>query len=187
MKGLLSTAGGLAVANWGALTHSQTIAQEARRSGKRCIMLYMEGGVSQIDTFDMKPGRPTAGQFLPIQTNVNGIQVCEYLPNIARHADKLGIIRSMRTRTPDHGPGGHYMHTGYHPGERFPHPEVGAMIAKYCENPESDLPSFVKIAFMARVILARSTSRSWWERMAGFPTLSIRPCRPRFRGGAVSC
>ncbi len=144
MKGLLTT-GGMAVANWGVLTHSQTIAAEAKRSGKRCIMLYMEGGVSQIDTFDMKPGRPTGGEFRPVQTKVTGIQVCEYLPNIARHADKLGIIRSMRTKTPDHGPGGYYMHTGYHPGERFPHPEAGAMIAKYCENPESDLPSFVKI------------------------------------------
>jgi len=57
MKGLLTAAGGYAVANWGALTHSQTIAAQAKRSGKRCIMLYMEGGVSQIDTFDMKPGR----------------------------------------------------------------------------------------------------------------------------------
>jgi uncharacterized protein (DUF1501 family) len=145
MKGLLATASGLAVANWGALTHSQTIAAEAKRSGKRCIMLYMEGGVSQIDTFDMKPGRPTAGEFRPVQTKVPGIQVCEFLPNVARHADKLGIVRSMRTKTPDHGPGGYYMHTGYHPSERFPHPEAGAMIAKFCENPESDLPSFVKI------------------------------------------
>ena len=145
IKGLLTTAGGLAVANWGALTHSQTLAQEARRSGKRCIMLYMEGGVSQIDTFDMKPGRPTAGQFLPIQTNVNGIQVSEYLPNIARHADKLAIIRSMRTQSVDHGIGGYHMHTCYRSSQRFPHPEIGAMIAKYCENPENDLPSFVKI------------------------------------------
>jgi hypothetical protein len=145
LKSTLVTAGGMAVANWGALTHSQTLAAEVKRSGKRCIMLYMAGGVSQIDTFDMKPGRPTGGEFRPIPTKVPGIQVCEFLPNIARHADKLGIIRSMRTKTPDHGPGGYYMHTGYHPGERFPHPEVGAMIAKYCENPESDLPSFVKI------------------------------------------
>ena len=53
LKGLLTTAGGYAVANWGALTHSQTIAAEVKRSGKRCIMLYMGGGVSQIDTFDM--------------------------------------------------------------------------------------------------------------------------------------
>ncbi|MFM8273491.1 MAG: DUF1501 domain-containing protein, partial [Gemmata sp.] len=111
----------------------------------RCIMLYMEGGVSQIDTFDMKPGRPTAGQFLPIQTNVAGVQVCEYLPNIARHADKLGIIRSMRTASVDHGIGGYHMHTCYPSSQRFPHPEIGAMVAKYCENPDNDLPSFVKI------------------------------------------
>jgi len=75
MKGLLTTASGMAVANWGALTHSQSIAAEAKRTGKRCIMLYMAGGVSQIDSFDMKPGRPTAGLFRPIQTKVAGIQV----------------------------------------------------------------------------------------------------------------
>ncbi len=145
MKGLLTTAGGYAVANWGALTHSQTIAAEVKRSGKRCIMLYMAGGASQIDTFDMKPGRPTGGAFRPIQTNVTGIQVCEYLPNLARHADKLAIIRSMRTQSVDHGIGGYHMHTCYPASQRIPHPEIGAMIAKSCENPESDLPSFVKI------------------------------------------
>ncbi len=145
MKGLLTTAGGMAVANWGALFHSQTIAADVKRSGKRCIMLYMEGGASQTDTFDMKPGRPTGGAFRPMQTNVPGIQVCEFLPNVARHADKLAIIRSMRTQSVDHGIGGYHMHTCYPSSQRFPHPEIGAMIAKYCENPESDLPSFVKI------------------------------------------
>ncbi|MFT5041823.1 MAG: hypothetical protein ACI8TX_002802 [Hyphomicrobiaceae bacterium] len=145
LKNTLFTAGGMAVANWGALFSSQTIAAEAKRSGKRCIMLYMEGGVSQIDTFDMKPGRPTAGPFRPIDTNVGGIQVCEYLPKIARHADKLAIIRSMHTKSVDHGIGGYHMHTCYPKSDRTPHPEIGAMIAKYCDNPEGDLPSFVKM------------------------------------------
>jgi len=145
IKGMLTTAGGLAVANWGALTHSQTIAAEAKRSGKRCIMLYMEGGASQIDTFDMKLGRPTAGPFRSIKTSASGIDVCEYLPKIAKHADKLAIIRSMRTKSVDHGIGGYHMHTCYPSSEKFPHAEIGAMIAKYCENPESDLPSFIKI------------------------------------------
>ena len=145
MKGLLTTAGGLAVANWGALFNSQTIAQEVRRSGKRCIMLYMEGGVSQTDTFDMKPSRPTAGSFLPIQTNVNGMQICEYLPKMARHMDKLAVIRSMRTQSVDHGIGGYHMHTGYPQSDRMPHPEIGAMIAKYLDNPDSDLPSFIRM------------------------------------------
>ena len=112
-------------------------------------MLYMEGGVSQIDTFDMKPGRPTAGPFRPINSNVNGIQVCEYLPKIALQADKLAVIRSMSTKSVDHGIGGYHMHTCYPQSERLPHPEIGAMIAKYCDNPESDLPSFIKMGVAA--------------------------------------
>jgi hypothetical protein len=149
LKGAVLTASGMAVANWGALFHSQTIAAEAKRTGKRCIMLYMEGGVSQTDTFDMKPGRPTAGPFRPIKTNVSGIEVCEYLPRIARHAEKLAIVRSMRTQSVDHGIGGYHMHTCYPTRDRVPHPEIGAMIAKYSESPESDLPSFVKMGIAA--------------------------------------
>jgi hypothetical protein len=135
----------MVVTNWGALFHSQTIAAQAKQTGKRCIMLYMEGGASQIDTFDMKPGRPTAGPFRPIKTNVNGIEICEYLPKMAQHADKLAIIRSMKTKSVDHGIGGYHMHTCYPSSERFPHAEIGAMIAKYCENSNNDLPSFIKM------------------------------------------
>src|SRR5437763_1066739 len=145
LKGALATAGGLAVANWGGLFNSHTIAQEARRQNKRCILLWMNGGASQIDTFDLKPGRPTGGPFRPIQTNVNGIQFCEYLPLMARMTDKLAIIRSMRTQSPDHPDGIYHMHTCYKQSERMPHPEIGAMIAKYLGNPEADLPSFVRM------------------------------------------
>lgn len=145
LKGALATAGGLAVANWGGLFNSQTIAQEAARQNKRCILLWMNGGASQIDTFDMKPGRQTGGPFRPIQTNVNGIQICEYLPKMARLTDKLAIIRSMRTQSPDHPDGIYHMHTCYKQNERMPHPEIGAMIAKYLGNPEADLPSFVRM------------------------------------------
>src|SRR5256886_15546658 len=89
LKATLATAGGMAVANWGGLFNSETIAQEARRQNKRCILLWMNGGASQIDTFDMKPGRPTGGPFRPIQSNVTGMQGCEYMPLIARPADTL--------------------------------------------------------------------------------------------------
>src|ERR1700733_10869479 len=140
LKSTLLTAGGLTVANWGGLFTSQTIAAEAARQGKRCILLWMNGGASQIDTFDMKPGRPTGGPFRPIQTNVNGVQVCEYLPLMARQIDKLAIVRSMRTQSPDHPDGIYHMHTCYKQNERMPHPEIGAMIAKYNGNSEADLP-----------------------------------------------
>jgi len=145
LKGALLTTAGVAVANWGSLFHSQTIAAEAARQGKRCILLWMNGGASQIDTFDMKPGRRTGGPFRPIATNVPGIQICEYMPKLARMTDKLAIIRSMRTQSPDHPDGIYHMHTCYRQSERTPHPEIGAMIAKYLGNPDADLPSFVRM------------------------------------------
>lgn len=145
LKGALATAAGAALPNWGGLFHSQTIAAEAARQNKRCILLWMNGGASQIDTFDMKPGRPTGGPFRPIATNVAGIQICEYLPRLARMVDKLGIIRSMRTHSPDHPDGIYHMHTCYRMAERVPHPEIGAMIAKFLGNPDADLPSFVRM------------------------------------------
>ena len=145
LKGTLLTAGGLALPNWGGLFASQTIAAEAQKSGKRCILLFMNGGASQIDTFDMKPGRPTGGPFRPIQTKATGIQVCEYLPKMADQVDKLAILRSMRTQSPDHPDGIYHMHTCYKQSERTPHPEIGAMIARYLGKPDSDLPSFVRM------------------------------------------
>jgi hypothetical protein len=111
LKGALVTGSGLIVPNWGGLVHSQTVATEAQKQAKRCILLWMNGGASQIDTFDMKPGRPTGGLFRPIPTKVTGVQVCEYLPKMAAIADKLAVIRSMRTQSPDHPDGIYHMHT----------------------------------------------------------------------------
>ncbi|MCS6850911.1 MAG: DUF1501 domain-containing protein [Gemmataceae bacterium] len=145
LKGSLCTAGGLVVANWGGLVHSPTIAADVERRGKRCILLWMNGGASQIDTFDLKPGRPTGGPFRPIATRVPGIQICEYLPRLAQHTDKLAVIRSMRTESPDHPDGIYHMHTCYKMAERTPHPEIGAMVAKYLGRIDADLPSFVRM------------------------------------------
>jgi len=145
LKGALATAAGVAVTNWGGLFNSQSIAAEAQKRGKRCILLWMNGGASQIDTFDMKPGRPTGGPFREIKTKLPGYRVCEYLPRMAGLVDKLGIIRSMRTQSPNHPDGIYHMHTCYKQSERMPHPEIGAVIAKYLGQADSDLPSFVRM------------------------------------------
>jgi len=145
LKGALATSTGAAVANWGGLFNSQTIAAEAAKKGKRCILLWMNGGASQIDTFDMKPGRPTAGPFREIKSKLPGYHVCEYLPKMAQLVDKLSIIRSMKTGSPDHPDGIYHMHTCYKQSERTPHPEIGAMIARYLGNADADLPTFVRM------------------------------------------
>ena len=145
LKGALLTGGGLVVPNWGGLVHSAAPAATAKKRGMSCILLWMNGGASQIDTFDMKPGRPTGGPFRPIASKVVGTQVCEYLPKMAERADQLALIRSMKTGSPDHPDGIYHRHTCYKQAERTPHPEIGAMVAKYAGSPDSDLPSFIRM------------------------------------------
>jgi hypothetical protein len=71
--------------------------------------------------------------------------MCEYLPRLSRMTDKLAIIRSMRTQSPDHPDGIYHMHTCYAMSDRVPHPEIGAVVARYLGNPDGALPGFVRI------------------------------------------
>ena len=146
MKGTLATAAGGVVMNWGGLTGVSAIAAEARKAKKHCILLWMNGGVSQFETFDMKPGRPTGGPFRPIDTNVAGIKICELMPKMAKQMDKVAVIRSMRTSEVDHSGGIYLMHTGYRPSANVRFPEIGAIVAKYRGTEGADLPDFVKIS-----------------------------------------
>jgi hypothetical protein len=145
LKGTVATAAGAAIMNWGNLFHSPAAADEVRKDQKRCILLWMNGGASQFETFDMKPGRPTGGLFRPIATNLPGAQICELMPKIAQQMDKLTVIRSMRTSQIDHPGGIHLMHTGYSEAANIRFPEIGAVIAKYLGQEGTDLPNFVKI------------------------------------------
>src|SRR5437016_6148927 len=83
---------------------------------KSCILLWMEGGPSQKDTFDMKPGTPDAGEFRPIATSVPGVQVSEHFPKFARQMHHAAVLRSMSTPEGAHARAKYYMHTGYREG-----------------------------------------------------------------------
>src|SRR5437763_16937675 len=72
---------------------------QRRRS---CILLWMTGGPSQLDTFDLKPGHAHGGSFKPIETSVPGITISEHLPRLARQMEHLAVIRSMSTKEGDH-------------------------------------------------------------------------------------
>jgi hypothetical protein len=145
LKAAVAGAGG-AVVNWGYLFSSPALAQRVQRDQKHCILLWMNGGCSQFETFDMKPGRPNGGPFRPIATNVPGTHICELMPHMARQMDKLTVIRSMHTSEIDHPGGIHLMHTAYREAANIRFPELGAVVAKYLGQPESDLPGFVKIS-----------------------------------------
>src|SRR5881396_3760198 len=72
-------------------------AQTLRRNNKSVIILWMGGGPATIDIWDLKPGRPTGGEFRPIQTSANGVQISEHMPITAQQMNHLAIIRSLTT------------------------------------------------------------------------------------------
>jgi hypothetical protein len=113
---------------------------------RSCILLWMNGGPSQMDTFDLKPGQDNGGPFKEIQTSVPGIKISEHLPKIAKHMDRMAVIRSMRTREADHGRATYQMRTGHLPGGPVQFPTLGSVLSKEMEQPGAELPNFVSIA-----------------------------------------
>ncbi|MCA9012334.1 MAG: DUF1501 domain-containing protein [Planctomycetaceae bacterium] len=83
-------------------------------SKKSVIFVFINGGLSHQDTFDMKPQAPDSvrGEFQPIHTQTPGIQICEHLPMMAARTDKYAIVRSLSTDSSDHGPACHMLFTG---------------------------------------------------------------------------
>jgi uncharacterized protein (DUF1501 family) len=122
-------------------------AVDLKKKHKACIMLWMDGGPATIDMFDMKPGAATAGAFKPISTKVDGLQICEHLPELAKQMDQLAVVRSMSTREADHGRGRYYMHTGYVPNPTIEHPSYGAVVAHELatQMPQLEIPPFVSV------------------------------------------
>jgi hypothetical protein len=113
---------------------------------RACILLWMNGGPSQTDTFDLKPGHANGGPFKEIATSVPGIKISEHLPKIARQMKHLSIIRSMTTKEGDHNRATFYMRTGYRPTGPIQYPPLGALVAKELGDEAAALPSFVSIA-----------------------------------------
>jgi hypothetical protein len=123
-------------------------ADTARHAARKrsCLLLWMPGGPSQIDTFDPKPGHPNGGPFKAVATSVPGVSISEHLPNLARHMKHAAIIRSMSTKEGDHGRATALMRTGYLPQGPIRYPNMGSLFSKELADPDSDLPSFVSIA-----------------------------------------
>src|SRR5437660_2886702 len=113
---------------------------------RACILLWMNGGPSQLDTFDLKPGHANGGPARATQTSVAGVRISEHLPRLARQMQDMAIIRSMSTREGDHGRGTFLMRTGYLPQGPIQYPTLGSFVSKELGAEDSPLPNFVSIA-----------------------------------------
>ena len=120
-------------------------ASGAKDSDVNCIMLFLLGGPSHIDTWDMKPKAPAEvrGPFQPIKTNTPGIEISEIFPKMARHADKYSLVRSVyHTATAVHDTGHQMMQTGRLFTGGVEHPHIGSSLG-YLKGGRGELPAHV--------------------------------------------
>ncbi len=142
----LSAAGVVSFSVSGWLGRLAADAADNPQRKRSCILLWMNGGPSQTDTFDLKPGHANGGPFKETETNVPGIKISEHLPKIAKFMDRMVLVRSMSTKEADHGRATFLMHTGRMPGGAVQYPPLGAFLSKELHRDDLELPNFVAIA-----------------------------------------
>jgi hypothetical protein len=113
---------------------------------RHCILLWMTGGPTQTDTFDMKPGHANGGEFKEAATSTPGVRFSEHLPKLAQHADRMAIIRSLSTKEGDHGRGTFAIRTGHQPGGPLRYPTIGSLLSKELGSETASLPNYVSIS-----------------------------------------
>lgn len=142
MQGL--TAGAAGVAGFSGMI-GPTAAAELTASQKQVVVFYLAGGVSQLETWDPKPGTDTGGPFDKIQTSAPGLEISELLPYTAQQMHHLSVIRSINHKEGDHGKGDYIMQTGRRQEPGFIYPYLGSVMAKQLAPADSPLPGYIHV------------------------------------------
>ena len=125
-------------------------AAEMKKKNKSLIILWMGGGPTTIDLWDMKPGSPNGGEHKPVSTAASGVQITEHLPKVGKQFKNLSIVRSLTTSEGDHNRGTFLMSTGRVPNPLSEFPHIGSVLSyQYAQDVEAmksmDLPSFISV------------------------------------------
>src|SRR5688572_9241857 len=113
---------------------------------RHCSLLWMTGGPTQTDTFDMKPGHTNGGQFKEVATKVPGLRFSEYLPKLGEMADRMAVVRSLSTKEGDHGRGTFVVRTGQKPQGPIQYPTIGSSLSKSLGRNDDAVPHYVSIS-----------------------------------------
>lgn len=124
---------------------NQAYATAPAPKAKSVINLFLSGGLSQYDSFNVEVDPAVVGNSKIIKSNVDGIRVSDYFPTLAQHMDKLLVINSMKSNQGAHPAGIYKMLTSYDPRSSVTHPELGAWISKRLTQEQDSLPNFVSI------------------------------------------
>ncbi len=120
------------------------VADEIRAKDKQVLFIWLDGGISQLESWDPKPNTEFGGPFRAIPTSVPGVHLCELVPETARHMDKLAVIRSMSTKDENHSTGVPRVQRGDPKNRGVTYPFIGSALAKL-RPPNNDLPPYVWI------------------------------------------
>lgn len=171
-RDLLRTAGlaaaGLVLPGSGWGTVAALHAQELRRRHKACILLWMQGGPSQFETFSPLEDHANGGGTKAIATEVPGMRFAEHWPETAKVADRLAVIRSMTSKEGSHPRATYLLHTGYLPIPGVRHPTLGSIVASRLaaaapDDEPSDLPPVVRIGSRGRADSGAGILGTAWE------------------------
>ncbi len=143
--GQLAAGSGVFVGGLGALTRPAAAKQLAQKQ-KRILCFYMAGGLSQLESWDPKPGTDTGGPFRAIPTSVPGVHISELLPNVAKQMHHLMLVRGVNTKEDDHGKGGYMMTTGRRQTPAADYPTLGAVTAKALAPADGAIPGHIRIS-----------------------------------------
>jgi hypothetical protein len=143
--GTLAAAGAGAMAGGLGVFSSPAIANQLRSDQKRIVVFNMHGGLSQLESWDPKPGTDTGGPFRAIPTSVPGVHVSELLPQTAQQMHHLCLVRGVNTSEDDHGKGTYLMLTGRRQTPAADYPQIGAVAAKALAPADSPLPGHILI------------------------------------------
>src|SRR5262245_12956375 len=135
---------GASSSGWFPLLANELAADPQRR--RHCILLWMTGGPSQTDTFDMKPGHANGGEFKEVATKAPGLKFSEHLPKLAQIADRLAVVRSLSTKEGDHGRGTDVVRTGQKPQGPVQYPAIGSSLSKALGRADDAVPHYVSIS-----------------------------------------
>jgi hypothetical protein len=148
LGGIARTALGVTLMPWLAplaAAADPAAAPRRRPTARNCIYLFMNGGMTHLDTWDPKPGSETAAAVQALRTNADGVQISQYLPRMAEQMDKVAILRGMTSTQGAHEPGQYLMHTSFTPRGTIRHPAMGAWTSYFAGRGNPTLPTSVVI------------------------------------------
>ncbi len=131
------------VASFNGLFSIPALAEETKKQGKKCILLWLCGAPSQFEMWDPKPGTISGGPFGAIPTSIPGIQISQLMPRCATIMDKLAVVRSMSTEPNEHFQGIDVLTRGDKPRPPFTRPILGSVVAQQLGQLDSPVPQFV--------------------------------------------